>query len=516
MNSRVRWPIAIMFVASVVSAGCTKSLLKTTAQKQPLGRPAARTGADYPAFGLSAGLHGELSMVLIEQDKTVPRIRILFNRSMDYGATWLRPVTIAEETKPNTQLSLPAMWLDATEVSLAWRRKSGADKTIYFAGSTDRGQTWPAEPVGLIRNGQPFAPIQWADPGGHRYIFWQDEARSIKDLKFMASGDAGATWPAQPILLTAHLAATGKRGNRAYARAITSDQAGRVYVAWHEKSLLPSLSHRLVLNRSADFGQSWLSEPVTIRDLPGSEGHNIGSLSLVADAAGHVYLAWEEPHPDGSDIYITRSDDSGTTWPYPPIRLNSTSPSVVTIARQLRLATGPTGTLYAAWTERVSEARKRIAFRQSTDFGSHWGSIRFLDGDAPEGLFSENPSLKADATGRVYAAWEQWYEREGWPEWRVFFTRSEDRGATWLREPIRLDTLPQSSSRLRLKYPRLFADREGTVYVVWQGDPFGREDGFLNRSRDYGRTWLSKEQWLTDPSAWPPGESKSAGIEPPR
>jgi hypothetical protein len=156
------------------------------------------------------------------------------------------------------------------------------------------------------------------------------------------------------------------------------------------------------------------------------------------------------------------------------------------------------GALYAVWTEKVEEARKRIAFRRSTDFGNSWEPIRFLDGDAQEETFSETPSIKIDEAGRVYVVWQQW--RPEWPEWRIFFTRSEDRGATWLRTPIRLDSLPQTS-RPRLRRLQLLVDGYGAVYVAWNSDPFGKADGFLNRSQDYGATWLPKERWLTDPSA---------------
>jgi len=508
MNWRNQWSVAILLMAGAVSAGCTTSLFKTTAQEQPPRRPAARTGADYPGFRLEAGPRGELSLLFME--KTPAHTGLLLNRSTDYGATWQRPVTISQNPDPRAQMSPPSMQSDATGIALAWRVKKPGSKTIYFTRSKDRGQTWPAEPTALIREGSPFSPGLSANPGSHLYLMWQDEERPVRDLKFMASSDAGSTWPAQPISLTAHLAA---KGAHVYDSTFASDQTGRVYVAWHETGVAPS--RRIVFTRSADFGQSWLSEPMAIRALTDTTGPRFTSPVLIADTAGHVYLAWNETHSAGSDIYMTRSDDGGTTWPHPPVRLTSVSPGAVTVPQNLQFTVDRAGTLYAIWTEKVDETSQRVAFRRSIDFGRSWEPIQFLDGEDREGRYSESPVIKVDEAGRVYVAWQQW-QRGAWGEWRIFFTRSEDHGVTWRREPIRLDTLPQTSARPRLRPLNLLADGEGTVYVTWAGDPFGKVDGFLNRSKDYGVTWLPKEQWLTDPSSLVGHDTSAPTVGPSR
>jgi hypothetical protein len=107
--------------------------------------------------------------------------------------------------------------------------------------------------------------------------------------------------------------------------------------------------------------------------------------------------------------------------------------------------------------------------------------------------------IAVDAKGRLFAAWQQW-EPYQWREYRILFTRSEDFGLTWLPTPVRLDTLRQS--RLSVRPLQLLADGDGRIYVTWGGDAFAKQDFFLNRSLDAGKTWLPKEMWLTDPSTF--------------
>lgn len=486
------WRVLPITLALAVQVGCSVAPPAPARRQDTPTVPAMREGPEYARLWLAVRPGGELYSVMVETDPT--RMRVLFRRSGDFGASWQSPTVLTEITDPKMTLSFPWIGLDRKQgVYVIWRQKRGGSKTIYFTRSLDGGRTWQDQPTVLAERGQPFAPASWVDPDGRLYVLWQNERRATRDLTFTQSADSGSTWLMEPVDLTTEL----PNRARIYSRRLAADQSGRVYVTWYERHKASSpYVRRIALNRSANFGNSWLTQPVTIRGFSDQGYVDMRDPFPVVADNGHIYVGWTEVGWNVTpSLMLARSTDGGATWSREPIRLNTTL-DLTAHPEKLRVAADGKGRVYALWTERT-EDREWLVFRRSTDYGETWSPIRHLEGETPAGAFSDTPWIAADPEGRVFVVWQHWRRRTR--GWRILFTRSDDSGATWLPSPVRLDTLPQSA-----KGPRAIqfhADRQGAIYVAWRSDPFGKQDYFLNRTRDYGTTWLAREEWITDPAS---------------
>ena len=486
-----RLPIFMSAIGSLLlHIGCSGGLPATAPPPQPSPPMATREGQEYPGARLMIGPRGELYQTLSEKGPL--GVRLLFRRSPDFGATWEPPTVVYESKEVGVTVSRPDIEIDGKGgVYLAWWVKLRGAKGIYFKRSQDGGRTW-SEATHLVNKGSPFPPALTADSDGHLYVMWQEEERLPWHILLTVSRDSGATWLKEPIRFTDYLSRTG----RVHGPRLALGGGGHVYVVWQEFAGMPRYLPRIALTRSSDFGATWLSHPVSLWGLSEPKGVSAIRPSIVADREGRVLVAWHQAESQGSNIFYTRSADGGVTWSQPAVRLNDPLPPPSLSTYPLFLDAGR-GKLYAIWTGQSEQGRQRIAFRRSPDFGATWEPQIHLDRTASDTAFSATPLIAADAKGGLFVAWQQWEPRR-WREYRVFITRSDDFGKTWLPEPVRLDTLPQS--RLAERPIQLIADGDGRVYVSWGGDPFGKQDFFLNRSLDGGRTWLPKEAWLTDPS----------------
>ena len=75
---------------------------------------------------------------------------------------------------------------------------------------------------------------------------------------------------------------------------------------------------------------------------------------------------------------------------------------------------------------------------------------------------------------------------------RLYAATSSDAGVTWTA-PARVDHLPESSE-VAVSSPTVLLNADGEALVAWQDARNGRDDIFLARSTDGGRTWGSEDQ----------------------
>ena len=132
------------------------------------------------------------------------------------------------------------------------------------------------------------------------------------------------------------------------------------------------------------------------------------------------------------------------------------------------------------------DGEKDVYANASVDGGAHWlpDDVR-VDTDAPGAADSTQPRV-ALAAGRAFIVWED--DRHATPS--VYFSRSEDGGASWSLVDQRLDAnAPGRSSSLA---PDL-AVTLSHVHVVWADDRDGAFDVLLRTSADTGVTWREHE-----------------------
>lgn len=337
---------------------------------------------------------------------------------------------------------------------------------------------------------QPKGPV-YANPqlaigqDGTPYLLWLAlEQDKSWDVLFSSSKDLGATWSEPPISLKP------MKTTAVGPRRIATGPGEHVYAVWREADRATKV-RRLQFVRSQDRGSHW-SEPLQL--LSDSD---VGLPQLFADHGGGVYIASLVGPRSSRVLDIASSQDFGATFPTGPVRLTPAFPTSEHGISDHRVTSDGEGRLYVAWEEYRTVSDHRIYLNRSLDRGKTWATQPILVSTPEEGeQRAHNPEIIATPDGRVYVAWEQNEEyrtdtpaQPGTPgktDTFIYVNRSLDYGQTWLPKPIRLTAVsrePVTSSMLQLS-----ADRHGNVYAVWL-EADNRARLIFTRSADSGMTW---------------------------
>ena len=215
---------------------------------------------------------------------------------------------------------------------------------------------------------------------------------------------------------------------------------------------------------------------------------------LHADSKGTIYLAWTDARREKFDLYLARSKDSGRTWSE-ELRIDAEKQPAVESAGPA-FVEGKAGALHAVWFATYAESDVRVMHAVSRDQGTTWSSPRPLNGPGTVGY---EPQIAGDGAGHLYVTWyerrtptepfkqfEAGFKLSGPQLYDVYFTASDDDGATW-RAPLRLN--PRETSPMALQ-PQIAFGVKSHVYVLWQEREVGRPLGvYVAASQDHGKTW---------------------------
>jgi hypothetical protein len=158
------------------------------------------------------------------------------------------------------------------------------------------------------------------------------------------------------------------------------------------------------------------------------------------------------------------------------------------------LALAADGAVLLAWEHRAGGARDIYVNRREPAPDGDWlPEPRRVDTDAPGAARSLEVRVAAGAANRIYAVWQD--ARNGRDD--LYLNRSSDGGRTWEAPDTRLDE--DSAGAAVSSMPALRADRAGRVYVAWEDQRFGSRDILFRRSTDHGATWDPERRVDTDP-----------------
>jgi hypothetical protein len=134
---------------------------------------------------------------------------LYFNRSEDRGQTWLPHPTRLDRHGKDAATYGFQLWHDAAgHVYAAWleRRKTG--DSIRFNRSSDYGATWldadvriDSDNAGKGERGLGY-PRRSADTTGKLYVVWSSDQKTGYQLFLNRSTDHGATWLPREIQIT--------------------------------------------------------------------------------------------------------------------------------------------------------------------------------------------------------------------------------------------------------------------------------------------------------------------------
>lgn len=215
---------------------------------------------------------------------------IYFSSSTDGGTSWSSDIRVNQDPAgPSVNQRAPAIAYDAVHGALyiAWQDNRNGDYDIWFARSTDGGATWTEPASNPVNDDGAGAdqsqPSLVVDEAGTAYLVWQDRRHGNDDIYFAASSDAGETWT-RNILVTDHPASTAQEqrspaitvvGGRIYiawedARSIGAGDSGDIYFTWGEACTPPCADYSFHIDRRVNNDATIMPQrdPTIIHTFP--------------------------------------------------------------------------------------------------------------------------------------------------------------------------------------------------------------------------------------------------------
>jgi hypothetical protein len=333
---------------------------------------------------------------------------VLLSASRDFGASFGPIVKLNQghgafppEVRADGKGHVYVVWTDErTEGGDGNRRERSGGHRVYFNRSDDYGATWlpqdmklSADAAGRGRVMQAWPQIR-CDDQGHVYAIWFDTRDGGSSIYFRASDNFGQTWREE-------LSLKGEGGDVENAMKMAADDRGHIYVAWADNR---DGEYGIYLVASADHGRTW-SKDVRL-DVAKGKVSRASLPTLAADPSGRVYAVWQDDRHGGWDIYLNMSSDFGKTWLTEGVRLNPGPPGEAE-ARLPQIALSGNGNIAVVWQEDRGENQgEGVYLTWSTDFGKTWlnGDIRI---DEPKsGAGAAQPQIAMLQDGAVVIAWE--------------------------------------------------------------------------------------------------------------
>jgi hypothetical protein len=250
--------------------------------------------------------------------------------------------------------------------------------------------------------------------------------------------------------------------------AVAVDSTGGLHVVWQDET--PGKGE-VYYKRSTDGGVTWTANKRLTWDL------RFASLPTIAvDPSGSLHLFWHTNDAAYSDIYYKKSTDGGNSWTGNK-RLTWTQDN-----ESPEIAVDSSGNLHLVWYSPLGMHLDTF-YRKSTDGGSTWTPRKRITFTFSQP--SSFPVIAADPSGNIHVVWNE----DVWTgDWRVYYKKSSDGGATWSATKQLNWTAGVSM------YPRIAIDSLGNVHVVYYYGPIEYEDTdyeiYYRKSTDAGDTWM--------------------------
>ncbi len=202
-------------------------------------------------------------------------------------------------------------------------------------------------------------------------------------------------------------------------------------------------------------------------NLSNNTGDSIMPQMLVTGS--NIYVAWSDTISGKSDIFFTKSVDTGATF-----------------KSQVNLATAKTGqsgyaalaesedNVYVVWQSFVSNS-SAIYMAKSSDGGSSFDTPITISDTSTNAAF---PQI-ATSGNHVYIVW---LEKSTTDATNLVFAKSDDNGNTF-EKPIGITHHSGNSG-----IPKIASQGNG-VYLMWEDNSRGDYDVFLEKSNDFGSTF---------------------------
>jgi hypothetical protein len=498
MRRRSEMGLAILLAAlvSIVAAGCGTSVVAPPSPdvKAP-EEPLEQTQAWNPSVIAEPG--GRLFMTYYG-GRGGADYRPFFTRSLDGGSTWLaEPIELDTPLPSRNRIGFHQIETSAADTvsatwSIEWREGTvWRVRELRHRRSSDAGETWTDKPFQWLFQKQSNYPQPVTGPNGDLYLLFTEGSSEWSDLRFTRAGSTGPPGTEEQVTLPGSEIPDDQWGTKpaqaAHWPVLTIDPGGAIYAVWQETTA--PFGHRILFNRSQDGGNTWLPRSIHL-NTPTQQGNYSGRIPKVAlDGRGGIYVVWEDFRHGTGDLYFNRSLNGGVTWLDQDVWLTAVRPRLAAASSPL-LSADRSGNLYVLWKD-IREGPNTLYFTRSLDRGATWMTQPIRVDRQKPGELNYAHRLAHDDAGHVYAAWWQGSEAT---KGSIRLNMSKDYGATWLDDELVLDS---GAGPEGPRFPWLAADGDGGVYVVWSSDRSGRYQLYMTRSTDHGKSWSARDIKIT-------------------
>ena len=315
----------------------------------PLPPPIGSNGIDFGsdpslAWDTKGTLFYGYIVVFFSNGTGINGTELAVSRSFDGGLTWT-PTFFSFSGGKNHFNDKPMITTDRNgsspfrdRVYIAWDAASGGSATgggVLVATSSDGGKTF-----GIVRVDDPHGPgraigaVPFTGPNGELYVAWNDFAANT--IAFSRSFDGGASFGGRTVIapktIPFDIGIPAEFSRRALvypacdADRSTGPHRGRLYCSWMDAG---ERGTDIFLSTSDDRGSSW-SSPRPVGDRLGFAVDRFNHWLAVDPITGDVVVSFYDTRNDTTgqrfetDIYLARSKDGGATFA-PDIRVSTES-----------------------------------------------------------------------------------------------------------------------------------------------------------------------------------------------
>jgi hypothetical protein len=344
---------------------------------------------------------------------------------------------------------------------------------VLAVGGQISAQTRSRE-TGAARIGQgasaEVAPRLQASPAGDVFRLWYRKVdfREGKGAVFLAAAAPQNAW--RPVLEIA----PNQAGVATIAPDLGIGASGELAVVYQWRRHLPR-SKQIRLAYSLDGGKTWAQPPTPL------DSGDAGFTPKVAwGGSRKLVVVWADERRQARawDIYARRSLDGGATWE--PEQVLSRFPESLSgdLYARPELVSDGQNSFLAVWVG-LRSGRSRLYLSRSVDGGRTWADPVELS-TGSRSVFAHRLIRAGD---RALVVWQDARSGRG----RIFAVSSSDGGATWT-SPTRVDHHAEDAAA-DASAPTAVMGPTGEAFVAWHDSRHGRDDIYVGRSADGGRTW---------------------------
>jgi len=214
--------------------------------------------------------------------------------STDSGLTWAPAVRIndfsaAYRWSPSITVG------DSGYVYAVWHQDLSDSDGVYFAESTDGGNTWTSPNIKIDNGINAEVPAIAVDNDANIYVVWNDERTGERHIYFAKSTDGGSTW-SENIRVD-----DGSPGGKACPR-IAVDSVANLYVVWADPRNGGN-DVDIYFAMSTDGGHNWTDPNIRVND-ENSFSQNWPDIDV--DYEGGIYVVWLDTRYGNWDVYFSK------------------------------------------------------------------------------------------------------------------------------------------------------------------------------------------------------------------